>query len=52
MLHTVIKGTSTVAEFKSVKEQMETLTAQCYTQHKAAWESWPNGEPVKSWFDA
>ena len=31
---------------------MENLTAQCYTQHKAAWENWPNGEPVKSWFDA
>lgn len=44
--------TTTIEDFKAVKEKMENLTAQCYTQHKAAWENWPNGEPVKSWFDA
>ena len=52
MMNTVIKGTTTIEDFKAVKEQMETLTEQCYTQHKAAWENWPNGEPVKTWFDA
>lgn len=39
MLHTVIKGTSTVAEFKSVKEQMETLTAQGCVGIMAKWRA-------------
>lgn len=33
-MHTVIKGTKTVAEFKTVKEKMEKLAAECYSRHK------------------
>lgn len=52
MLNTVIKGTKTIAEYKQVKETMETLTAEFYARHKSAWENWENGEPVKAWFDS
>lgn len=50
-MHTVIKGTKTVAEFKTVKEKMEKLAAECYSRHKQAFENWNEGEPVKVWFD-
>ena len=50
-LHTIIKSTKTVAEFKAVKEKMEKLTAKCYDRHKQAFENWSEGEPVKVWFD-
>lgn len=52
MLNTVIKGTKTIAEYKQVRETMETLTAEFYNNHKSAWENWENGEPVKAWFDS
>lgn len=51
-MHTIIKGTKTVAEFKAVKEKMEKLTAKCYDRHKQAFENWSEGEPVKFWFDS
>lgn len=51
MLHTVIKGTKTIAEFKELKEKMEHLTETYYNNHKSAWENWENGEPTKVWFD-
>ena len=51
-MHTIIKGTKTVAEFKAVKEKMEKLTAKYYDRHKQAFENWSEGEPVNVWFDS
>lgn len=51
MLHTVIKGTKTIAEFKEVKERMESLTEKYYKAHKSACGDWKNGEPTKVWWD-
>ena len=52
MVHTVIKGTKTIAEFKELKEKMEHLTEVYFNNHKSAWENWENGEPVKAWWDS
>ena len=52
MVHTVIKGTKTIAEFKELKEKMENLTEVYFNHHKSAWENWENGEPVKVWWDS
>lgn len=38
-------------DFVQIKERVKSLTAECYKMHKAAWENWPYGEPVKTWFD-
>ena len=35
-----------------IKKTMEKLTAECYQNHKSAWENWENGEPVKAWWDS
>lgn len=51
MLHTVIKGTKTITEFKEVKERMESLTEKYYKAHKSACGDWKNGEPTKVWWD-
>ena len=51
MVHTVIKGTKTIAEFKELREKMEHLTEVYFNNHKSAWENWENGEPVKAWWD-
>lgn len=52
MVHTVIKGTKTIAEFKELREKMEHLTEVYFNNHKSAWENWKNGEPVKAWWDS
>ena len=52
MVHTVIKGTKTIAEFKELREKMEHLTEVYFNNHKSAWEIWENGEPVKVWWDS
>ena len=51
-MHTVIKGTKTVEEFKKVKETMEQLATESYKNHKSAFENWTYGEVKKVWFDA
>ena len=51
MVHTVIKGTKTIAEFKELREKMENLTEVYFNHHKSAWENWENGDPVKAWWD-
>lgn len=51
MVHTVIKETKTIAEFKELREKMEHLTEVYFNNHKSAWENWENGEPVKAWWD-
>jgi len=40
-----------VSKFVEVKKAMGIITRECYENHKAAWESWENGEPARSWFD-
>ena len=50
-MQTVIKGTNSIAEYKTVKETMEKLTDEFASRHKQAVESWAEGEPVKAWFD-
>ena len=52
MVHTVIKETKTIAEFKELREKMEHLTEVYFNNHKSAWENWENGEPVKAWWDS
>ena len=52
MVHTVIKGTKTIVEFKELREKMEHLTEVYFNNHKSAWENWENGEPVKVWWDS
>ena len=52
MVHTVIKGTKTIAEFKELREKMEQLTEVYFNNHKQAFENWENGEPVKAWWDS
>lgn len=51
MVHTVIKETKTIAEFKELREKMEHLTEVYFNNHKSAWENWENGEPAKAWWD-
>lgn len=50
-MHTVIKGTKTVAEFKEVQAKMEELATKAYAEHKTAFENWTYGEISKVWFD-
>lgn len=51
-MHTVIKGTKTVAEFKEVQAQMEELAAYFFDNHKKAFREWKEGEIEKVWFDS
>lgn len=51
-MHTVIKGTKSIEEFKQVKATMETLAKEMSENHKKAWEHWREGEITKVWFDS
>lgn len=48
-MHTVIKGTKTVEEFKKKQEELENLAQKAYESHKMFCEDWRYGEPVKVW---
>lgn len=50
-MHTVIKGTKTIKEFKEKQRFMEQKATEFYNKHKEAVENWTEGEPVKVWFD-
>jgi hypothetical protein len=50
-MHTVIKGTKTIKEFKEKQRFMEQKATECCNRHKEAVEDWKEGEPVKVWFD-
>lgn len=43
----VIKDAATIAEFKARKAAMEAYATRCYETHRAAFETWMDGEPVK-----
>lgn len=44
----VIRDTKTIAEFKARKAAMEARAADCYAKHRAAFETWADGDPVKA----
>lgn len=50
MLHTVIKGTSTIEEFNQVKDKMEKLTKEFSEKHMTEMSDWQHGDPVKAWW--
>lgn len=49
-MHTVIRGTKTVEEFKEIQAKMEELATKAYTEHKSSFENWTYGEINKVWF--
>lgn len=50
-MHTVIKGTKTVEEFKKLRSFMEQRATECYQSHKQAFENWQEGDIAKVWID-
>lgn len=50
-MHTVIKGTKTIGEFKKLKEFMEQRALECFEMHKKAFETWQEGDIKKIWLD-
>lgn len=50
-MHTVIKGTKTIAEFKEMRAFMEQTATEFYENHKRAFEEWQEGEISKVWID-
>lgn len=50
-MHTVIKGTKTVEEYKKLKSLMEQRATDCFTKHKGACDNWQEGDISKIWID-
>jgi hypothetical protein len=50
-VHTVIKGTSTIEEYKKLKALMEQRSKEHYESHKNAFENWQEGNIAKIWID-
>lgn len=50
-MHTVIKGTKTVEEFKQLKAFLEKRAKELYTEHKNHWDTWRFGDIEKIWID-
>lgn len=50
-MHTVIKGTKTVEEFKELRAYLEQRATECYEEHKKAFEKWKEGNIDKVWID-
>lgn len=50
-MHTVIKGTKTINEYKKKKEMMEMRATECFRKHQVACTSWQDGSPIKAWYD-
>ena len=50
-MHTVIKGTKTVDEYKKLKSLMEEKAQEHFSNHKNAFDNWNKGEIKKVWFD-
>lgn len=50
-MHTVIKGTKTVEEFKQLKAYLEQRATEHFEEHKKAFENWRFGEIDKVWID-
>lgn len=50
-MHTVIKSTETIAEYKKLKAYMEQRATAHYESHKKAVENWQEGDISKVWID-
>lgn len=50
-MHTVIKGTKTIEEYKQLKKHMEQKAQEYCERHKAAFENWKEGSIKKVWID-
>lgn len=50
-MHTVIKGTETIAEYKKLKAYMEQRAREHHESHKKAVEHWQEGDISKVWID-
>ncbi len=51
-MHTVIKGTKTIAEFKALKAYMEQRAREHHENHRKAVEYWQEGDISKVWIDS
>lgn len=51
-MHTVIKHTKTVDEYKRLKAMMEEKAEKHFEAHKKAFETWQEGNIAKVWIDA
>lgn len=50
-MHTVIKGTTSIADNKQIRKTMEQLAVEMSERHKTDVENWDYGEIQKVWFD-
>ena len=50
-MHTIIKNTTSVREFKLLREVMEQRATECYENHRETFENWQEGEIAKVWID-
>lgn len=50
-MHTVIKGTKTIEEYKELKAYMEQRARECHESHKNAAGCWNEGGISKVWID-
>lgn len=51
-MHTVIKGTKTISEFKEAQKEMEKLAISLSESHKKTFDEWTYGKIKKVWFDS
>lgn len=50
-MKTVIKGVTSIEEYKMAKDAMEKQVLLAYERHMSFIKDWPHGKPVKAWFD-
>lgn len=50
-MHTVIKSTKTIAEYKALKSSMEQRAREHFESHRGAVEDWQEGDILKVWID-
>ena len=50
-MHTVIKSTKTIAEYKALKASMEQRAREHFESHRGAVEDWQEGDILKVWID-
>lgn len=51
MIDTVIKGTTTIDEYKAIRVDMQQRAALYSNAHMSGCETWEHGNPVKCWYD-
>ena len=50
-MKTVIKGITSIEEYKMTKDAMEKQASLAYERHMSFVKDWSHGKPVKAWFD-